>query len=98
MTSKQVKITSWIISFIILIPLTFKCGFWVFYPIVDLDNLNHDILKRVLGIVTIFLIIVLFLPISKKNVKFMLVIILFTFLVSGIFIAIFYPLGGVVRF
>ncbi len=90
MTNKQVKIMAWIISVIILVPLTFMLGTWVFRPIGGVDHDDFGRLVRVLGIVTVFLIIVLFLPISKKYVKFTLAVVLFTFLVSGIVVAVYW--------
>jgi len=58
----------------------FLLGLWVFMPIGDLD---FNILTRVISVVTVFLIIVLFLPISKKYVKVILAIILSAFWAGG---------------
>ena len=92
MDKKHVNIIAWILSFIIFVPLTFMCGMWVFIPIGELNIHNFDVLVRVLGIVAVFLVIVLFLPISKKYIKIILAIILFVFLLSGVFVYSYYCL------
>ena len=86
MTKKHVNIIAWII----LVPLTFMCGLWVFIPIGELNFPSFYILVRVLGIVTVFFVTVLFLPISKKYVKITLAIILFVFLLSGVVVTAYF--------
>jgi len=84
MDKKHVRIIAWVLFAIIVVPLLFLFGMWVFIPIIDLLPYDTDVIQRVFGIVTAFWVTVLFLPISKKYIKVILAIILFDFLLSGI--------------
>ena len=89
MAKKYVNRIVWILFFIIFVPLTFMCGIWTLIPITKLYYDALDVLTRILGIYTIFLVIVLFLLNSKRNVKVMLMIILLTFWVSLILVTLY---------
>ncbi len=96
MKKKPVNINLLILLVIIAIPLAFLYGIWVF-SIIDYFNPNDPTtFIRIFSIVAAFLITVLFLPISKKFIKVILAIILFTILLSGILLYLYNLLASCV--
>ena len=87
MAKKHVNIIVWVLSLIILVPLAFITGKWVFILIMELPKNNFFVFGIVLGIVALFIVLIVFINIRIKYLKAMFIIILTTFILSGIYIA-----------